>query len=95
MANSKSAIKRARQNEKRRVQHRVVRSKLRTMLNQFEEALTQGDQAAAEQAFRKAEGELMRAASKGVIPRERASRRTGRMASRLSKLGAAGEASAS
>ena len=87
MANSKSAIKRARQNEKRRAQHRVVRSKLRTMLNRFEEAVEEGNREEAEVAFRQAEGELMRAATKGVIPRERASRRTGRMARRLHNLG--------
>lgn len=86
MANHKSAIKRIRQNEKRRVRNKSVKSNLRTRVRQFEVAVESGDVAAAKAAYLVAESTLDRAASKGVIPRARAARKTGRLAKRLHKL---------
>lgn len=87
MANSQSALKRVRQNEKRRVANREVRSEVRTYTNKFSKAADAGEKAAAEEAYRTAVSILDRAASKGVIPKERASRKKGRMAAQLAKLG--------
>ncbi len=86
MANSASAKKRIRQNETRRTQNKVVRTKVRTAINQFEDALESGDVDAAEEKFRAVEAQLDRAVNKGVWPRNRASRKTGRLAKRLNKL---------
>ncbi len=72
MANHKSALKRIKQNAKRAARNKSVRSRLRTRINQFEATLASGDLEAAETAFRVAESELHRAASKGVIPNARA-----------------------
>ncbi|MEM1349513.1 MAG: 30S ribosomal protein S20, partial [Myxococcota bacterium] len=47
MANHKSAIKRIRQNEKRRVRNKAVKSNLRTRVRQFEVAVEAGDVDAA------------------------------------------------
>lgn len=85
MANHKSALKRIKQNAKRAVRNKSVRSRLRTRINQFETTLAGGDLEAAETAFRVAESELHRAASKGVIPSSRAARKTGRLATSLNK----------
>mgnify|MGYP006190416777 FL=1 len=87
MANSQSALKRVRQNEKRRVTNQKVRSVVRTYTNKFEKAAETGEKAAAEEAYRAVVSILDRAAGKGVIPKERASRKKGRMAARLAKLG--------
>lgn len=86
MANSKSARKRIRQNEVRRQRNVRVRSRLRTQINHFSRALEEGDVAKAEAQFQTVESLLDRAASKGVIPRKRASRKTGRLALALNKL---------
>lgn len=86
MANHKSALKRIRQNEKRRIRNKGIRSKLRTRFNQFESAVASGDLAQAEKAFTVAVSELDRAASKGVIPKSRASRKTSRLAQQLNTL---------
>jgi small subunit ribosomal protein S20 len=86
VANSKSAEKRMRQNIIRRDRNRKVRSRLRTFLNRFDQALAAGDVAQAEERFRLAESELNRAATKGVIPSARAARKTSRMALGLDKL---------
>jgi small subunit ribosomal protein S20 len=80
MANHKSARKRARQSEKRRDRNRTVRTRLRTQLKRANTAIAGSGDAAAE--VRGAEALLRRAASKGVIPKKRASRLTSRLAKR-------------
>lgn len=83
MANHKSALKRIRQNEKRRVRNKSVRSKLRTRNNSFDKLLAEGKLEEAATALRVAESDLFSAASKGIIPRARAARKTSRLAKRL------------
>ena len=86
MANHKSALKRIKQNEKRRVRNKSVRSNLATRVKQFDQAVAAGDVDAAEAAFKLAESTLHRAVSKGVVPRARASRKTSRLAKRLNAM---------
>ena len=86
MANSKSALKRAIQAEQRRDKNRQVRSVIRTYTNKFEAAIAAGVAADAESAYRAISSELDRAARKGVIPKERADRKKGRMAARLAAI---------
>ncbi|TIX69033.1 MAG: 30S ribosomal protein S20, partial [Mesorhizobium sp.] len=62
------------------------RSRVRTYVRQVEEALASGDKAAALAAFKAAEPELMRAATKGVIHKNTASRKVSRLAHRLKVL---------
>ncbi len=61
MANIKSAIKRIRQSEKRRVRNRAVRSRMRTYVKQANTAIVTGGEDAVE-AVRAAISELDRAA---------------------------------
>jgi small subunit ribosomal protein S20 len=84
MANIKSQIKRNRQNESRRVRNRSVRSALRTKSRRFNEALAANDTEAAEQAYRDAARALDRAASKGIIHKNRAADKKSRLAHKLS-----------
>lgn len=83
MANIKSQIKRNRQNEIRRQRNRSVRSLLKTRTRRFMEAVDAGDQAAAEAAYRDAAREYDKAASKGVIHRNKAANKKARLAKRL------------
>ena len=86
MATSESAKKRIRQNEKARKRNQKVRTAIRTRINKFEEAFDSGDVQQAEEALRNLEAQLDRAVSKNVIPKNRASRKTSRLAKRLNQL---------
>lgn len=82
MANHESARKRARQNPVLQARNRTVKSRLRTILKEARVALDGAEGDAAERVKR-AERELRRAASKGVIPARRASRLVSRLARRV------------
>lgn len=78
MANHKSAVKRARQNPKRQERNRTRRSALRTVLKTLADDVTATGEELQTQ-LRKAEKALRKAASAGLIPKERASRKISRL----------------
>jgi small subunit ribosomal protein S20 len=86
LAQHKSAAKRARQSVKRRARNRNIRSAVRTGVKAARAASDGDDPAEATAAARNAEGLLRRAASKGVIPKKRASRRVSRLARRANRM---------
>lgn len=86
MANTSSAKKATRKIARRTAINKNRRSRVRTYVRKVEEALASGDQAAAQAAFLAAQPELMRAASKGVMHRNTASRKVSRLASRVKSL---------
>ena len=59
---------------------------MRTFLRKVEEAIASGDGAAAKEALRAAQPEIMRAAQKGVLHKNTASRKVSRLASRVQGL---------
>ena len=83
-----SAKKATRKIARRAAINKNRRSRVRTYVRQVEEALASGDKAAAQAAFKAAEPELMRAATKGVIHKNTASRKVSRLAARLKVLSA-------
>jgi small subunit ribosomal protein S20 len=83
LATHKSAVKRARQALRRRARNRQVRTRLRSTVKDARSALESGSRDVAAEALRIAEGVLRRAASKGVIPKKRASRHVSRLARAL------------
>ena len=89
MANNPGAKKAIRKIERRTEVNKARRSRVRTYLRRFEEALTGGDVAVARTAFIEAQSELMRAVSKGVVHKNTGSRKVSRLAARLKKLQAA------
>ncbi len=89
MANTKSAKKAVRQIARRTAVNRQRRSKMRTFLRKVEEAIVTGDQVAAKTALAAAEPVLMRAAQKGIVHRNTASRKVSRLTARVASLGAA------
>ena len=82
MANIKSQIKRNRQNEKRRLANKAVRSELRTRTKGAVAAAESGADNAPE-AARLAMKRIDKAATKGVIHKNAAARRKSRLAKRL------------
>ncbi len=86
MANHKSAVKRIRQSEKRRLHNKSIRTAMRTVIKQGRTALEGDDAEAAKEKVRAAEASLRRAASKGIIPKKRADRTVSRLNTRLNSL---------
>ena len=82
MANIKSQIKRNRQNEKRRVRNRTFRGAARTAVSTARAAFAEGNPE-TKAAVLKAISMLDKAAEKGVIHKNNASRRKGRLMKRL------------
>ena len=83
MANIKSAIKRNKQNEKRRIHNRVYRGSARTFVNRARVAIESGDTEVADKATLEAISSLDKAAQKGVIHKNNAARRKSRLMKRL------------
>jgi small subunit ribosomal protein S20 len=86
MANTPSAKKATRKIARRAAVNKNRRSRVRTYVRKVEEALAAGDKSAAEAALLAAQPELMRAATKGVIHKNTASRKVSRLAQRLKTL---------
>ena len=86
MANHFSALKRARQTAKRAVHNRINRSRIRTALRHFREALAKGDKASAEQMFRETVSAIDKAIQKGVLHANAAARHKSRLGARLNAL---------
>lgn len=86
MANTKSAKKRVRRNERRRVQNRVHTVTARTKVRLAREEMDAGDVETSAEAVREAVKALDMAASKGVIHKKNASRRKSRLMKQLAKL---------
>ena len=86
MANTSSAKKATRKIARRTAINKNRRSRVRSFIRKVEEALASGDKSAAQAAFNAAQPELMRAASKGVVHKNTASRKVSRLAQRLKTL---------
>jgi small subunit ribosomal protein S20 len=86
MANHFSALKRARQTEKRSVRNRANTSRLRGALRQLREAMAKGDKAGAEGVFRQTVSALDKAVQKGVVHGNTASRYKSRLSARVNAL---------
>lgn len=82
MASHVSALKRARQIEKRTVANRANKSRVRKSLRAFREILANGDAAAVEAQYRKTASALDKAVQKGVLHDNTASRYKSRLAAR-------------
>jgi small subunit ribosomal protein S20 len=83
MANIKSQIKRNRQSEGRRLRNKSVRSFLKTEAKRFTAALDQRDLEGAERSYRAAAQAFDKAASKGVVHKNKAANKKSQLAKRL------------
>lgn len=86
MANTSSAKKAVRKIERRTAVNRARRSQMRTYLRKVEEAIASGDQQAAATALDAAAPLLMRAAQKGIVHGNTASRKVSRLTKRVRAL---------
>ncbi len=89
MANHKSALKRARQNIKRNARNRALRTTLRNVIRKYRALLTAGDMEGAQGALPGLHRALDRAVTKGIVPKNTASRQKSRLTVALGKAQAA------
>jgi len=88
MANTSSAKKAVRKIARRTAVNRQRRSRMRTYVRKVEEAIAAGDASVAAAALQTAAPEMMRAAQKGVIHKNTASRKVSRLAASVKALAA-------
>ena len=88
MANIKSAIKRARQNDKLRLRNASARSMFRTFVKNVVKAIEAKQPELAKEAFAKAQPIIDKAAQKGLIHQNKAARIKSRLTSRIKSLAA-------
>jgi small subunit ribosomal protein S20 len=88
MANTTSAKKATRKIARRTEVNKSLRSRVRGFIRKVEEAIASGDQVLAQAALKAAQPELMRAATKGVLHANTASRKVSRLANRVKSLSA-------
>lgn len=81
-----SAIKRHRQSLKRQARNKHIRSLTKTAVKSVRAAVTEKNKGAAETNLKKTISLLHKAASKGVIPKARASRLSSRLAKSVATL---------
>ena len=86
MANTKSAKKADRRNDRRTVANKSRRTRVRSTWRSVEEAIASGDAKKAQEALRAAESETMRAVTKGVVHKNTGSRKVSRLAQRVGAL---------
>jgi len=86
MPNHKSAMKRVRQNEKRRLRNRHIMSTTRTYIKAVRAAIDGGNAEAAREALPKAVNALNASVTKGVIHRNQAARKISRLTKAVNAL---------
>ena len=83
MANHFSALKRARQTERRTAQNRANKSSFRTALQKFRKALKSDDSAQAKSTFSETVSLIDKAVRQGVIHKNTAARYKARLSARV------------
>lgn len=86
MANHASALKRARQIEKRSARNKAYRTRVRSVVKQVRQAIAAGDADAAQTALSQAVPIIDKAAGKGIYHRKNAARKISRLSRQVSAL---------
>ena len=87
MANTPQAKKRIRRNANRAAINHARISRIRTYVKQVESALAAGNKKEAAEALKKAQPEIARGVSYGVLHKNTASRKLSRLSKRVAALG--------
>jgi len=83
MPKTSSAKKRMKQNQKRRIRNRTIRSTTRTQVKKLLTALAAGDAERVQKEFTLAQKRMDKAVSKGVLHPNTASRQKSRLAAKV------------
>ena len=88
MANHKSALKRARQSEIRRLRNKGYKTRVKNIVKEVQRAAEANAPEEAQASFVKAVSTIQKTASKGVIHRNTAARKISRLARRVNQINA-------
>lgn len=88
MANTPSAKKAVRKIARRTAINKTRRTNMRTFIRRVEEAIAGGDANTAKEALAAAQPVIMRAAQKGIIHKNTASRKVSRLSKRVKAVSA-------
>jgi small subunit ribosomal protein S20 len=88
LANHKSALKRARQNEVRRVRNKGYKTRVKKAIKEVRTAIENNSAEQAQENFVKAVSIIQKTASKGIIHRNQASRKISRLARQINQISA-------
>lgn len=86
MANHPSAIKRARQNEVRRIRNKGYKTRVRKAIKEVREAIADNSPEEAQKRLNRAISIIQKTASIGVIHRNQASRKISRLAQHVNQI---------
>jgi small subunit ribosomal protein S20 len=86
MPNTSSARKAVRKIARRTEINKSRQSQMRSLVRKVEEAIAGGDRSTARAALKEAEPAIMRAAQKGIVHSNAASRKVSRLAHKVAKL---------
>ncbi len=86
MANHKSALKRAKQNEVRRIRNKGYKTRVKKAIREVRTAIANGSQEQAQESFIEAVSVIQKTASKGIIHRNQASRKISRLAQQVNQV---------
>ncbi len=86
VANHKSAEKRNRQAQVRRLRNRMNKNKMKTMVRKVDEALAAGSAETAREVLRQATSVIAKTATKGTIHKRTASRKISRLTKRVNAM---------
>jgi small subunit ribosomal protein S20 len=86
LANHKSALKRARQNEVKRINNKGYKTRVKKAVKEVRTAISDNSVDQAKKSFVKTVSIVQKAASKGVIHKKQASRKISRLATQINQL---------
>jgi small subunit ribosomal protein S20 len=86
VANHKSAEKRSRQSQVRRLRNRTNKTKMRNAIRKIENAIQAGSEEEAKEALQSAIPVIAKTASKGTIHKKNASRKISRLTKSVNKI---------
>jgi small subunit ribosomal protein S20 len=86
LANHKSAIKRARQSEERRIRNRARKTRMKNVIKSVQEALASNSRELALEKLKEAIAVIDKTAAKGVIHKNNASRKISRLSRKVNAL---------
>lgn len=86
MANHKSALKRAGQNEIRRLRNKAVKTRVKSIVKDVRSAINENSIEGASRKMEEAKSIIDKAAKKGVITKKNAARKVSRLAKQINKI---------
>ena len=88
MANHKSALKRAKQSEIKRVENKSYKTRVKKAVKEVRAAVASNSEPEARESLKKAVSIIQKTSSKGVINKNQASRKVSRLEHQVNQLAA-------